>query len=171
MGNRRAREFALQREDDAAWRQVYNEPRLAIDDVHARGIGMRRLQLLCLPSFDEPMAFEIRQAGDEWRLFRSRVVESWPTLRLVGYEEISMASNKLAALFARATSLSLPLAPYLNGCGVIDGTTYHLAVFGDMSSEWRIQWWSESPPQWRPLVELVKEMLDLFTSSSNSGHV
>ncbi len=99
MGNRRVREFVLKAEDDAAWRRVRDEPRLAFDDVHARGIGQRRLQLLCLPSFHSPVCFEIRQAGAEWRLFSSRVAEQWPTLRLVGYDPIPFESNALAAYF------------------------------------------------------------------------
>jgi hypothetical protein len=125
---------------------------------------MRRLQLLFLPSFDEPLAFEIRQAGDEWRLFRSRVAETRPT-QLVGYDHISFESDKLAAFFARVCALSLPLAPYLNQAAGIDGDMYHLAVFGDMYTEWRFQWWSESPPQWRPLVDLAHEMLSAFSST------
>ena len=168
MGNRRGREFALKQDDDAAWRRVRDEPRFAIDDVCARGIGMRRLQLIHLPSFSESVAFEIRQAGQEWRLFRSRVAESFPALRLVGYDQVHFDSEVLASLFARVTVLSLPLAPYLNnGCG-LDGDLYHLAIFGDMYSEWRFKWWSESPPQWQPLVDLANEMLHLFSSIEGS---
>jgi hypothetical protein len=56
MGNRKSREFRLKQLNDADWHRVHNEPRLASEDVHARGIGARRLQLLYLPSFDEPLA-------------------------------------------------------------------------------------------------------------------
>lgn len=169
MGNRRARELAMKREDDEAWLRVRNEPRLAIDDVHARGIGMRRLQLLCLPSFDDPQAFEMRQAGLEWRLYSSRVAESWPTLRLTGYDHIQVDSETLASFFSRVSALSFPLVPYLNDSCGLDGTMFHLAVFGDMFSEWRFQWWSNSPPQWQPLVEISNEMLRVFTSKSNEA--
>jgi hypothetical protein len=165
MGNRRAREFVKNRHDDEAWLRVQNEPRLAIQDVHAHGIGTRRLQLLSLPSFDDPLAFEIRQAGTEWRLYSSRVTESWPTLHLIGYDHVQFASEKLGSLFGRVTALSLPLVPYLNGSCGLDGSMFHLAVFGDMYSEWRFQWWSNSPPQWLPLVKLADEMLQMFASA------
>lgn len=169
MGNRRAREFALKRDDDKSWLRARNEPRLAIDDVHARGIGMRRLQLLCLPSFDESLAFEVRQASSEWRLYSSRIAESWPTLRLTGYDHIQIDSETLATFFSRVTALSLPLAPYLNDSLGLDGTMFHLAIFGDMFSEWRFQWWSDAPPQWQPLVEIANEMLHMFATKLNAG--
>jgi hypothetical protein len=169
MGNRRTREFTLKQDDDSTWQRVRNEPRRAVDDVYARGIGIRRLQLLFLPSFADAVALEMRQAGTEWRLFSSRVSEPWPPLSLVGYDQVPFASDKLATYFARVTALSLPLAPYLNNSCGLDGTMFHLAVFGDMFSEWRFQWWSDSPPAWQPLVELTNEMLRMFASSVSSN--
>jgi hypothetical protein len=169
MGNRRARELALERDDEEAWRRVRDEPRLAIDDVCARGIGMRRLQLLCLPSRVQPSAFEVRQTGSEWRLYGSRVAESWPAVRLIGYDLLPVDSETLAAFFSRITALSLPLVPILNHAGGADGTVFQLAVFGDLYSEWRFQWWSDAPPQWRPLVEIAQEMLRTFVPKANAG--
>jgi hypothetical protein len=47
-----------------------------------------------------------------------------------------------------------------------DGGIYtSRAVFGDLSSGWRFQWWSEWPEQWRPLVELAAEMHAAFTAA------
>jgi hypothetical protein len=164
MGNRHAREFMLKQDDEAAWRRMHEEPRLAIHEVQARGIGARRLQLIVLPSFEEPLAFEVRQQVDEWQLFRSQVVESWPTLRLVGYDRLEMKSATLESYFARITALSLPLKPDLRLGGGADGVTHHLALFGNFRSEWRFQWWSTSPTEWHPLVCIANEMLQEFSS-------
>jgi hypothetical protein len=155
-------------ENEWTWRRLKSETRLAVDDVCASGIGIRRLQLLLLPSFDNPMAFEIRQAESEWRLFSSQVCETYPVPRLLGYEHVPFESEKLAAYFHKVVSLSLPLTPYLNdGCG-LDGTSFHIGVFGDMHSEWRFVWWSNSPPQWQPLVDLANEMLSAFAAALNA---
>ena len=167
MGNRRGREFLLKQEDEAAWKRAQEEPRLATHDVHARGIGFRRLQLIVLPSFDESSAFEVREQADEWQLFRSQVVESFPTLRLIGYDRVETKSTILEAYFDRITALSLPLKPDLSGGDGLDGVSYQLALFGDLFTEWRFQWWSTSPSQWDPLRCIADEMLQEFSKRVN----
>jgi hypothetical protein len=164
VGNRRARELRLQQAEKADWERVRTEPRPAHHDVHARGIGVRRLQLIIAPSFEEVSVWEVRQ-GQEWQLVRPRVIETQPALLLVGHEVIPFASAALAAYFERVVGLTLPLRPDLSGYGGTDGTLHEFAVFGDMFSAWRFQWWSSWPEQWRPLVELAAEMHAAFTAA------
>lgn len=167
MGNRRAREFQKQQVDQADRERIRTEPRPAIQNVHARGIGRRRLQLLVLPSFQEGMAWEVREAED-WRLARSQVVETEPEVMLLGYESIPFASEELASYFERTASLTLPLRPDQGEGGGCDGTLYELALFGAGFSAWRFQWWSVWPEPWRPLVELAAEMETAFRAAGPS---
>jgi hypothetical protein len=60
--------------------------------------------------------------------------------------QVPIGAGVLASFFARVVSLSLPIAPYLIEMGGADGAIFQLAVFGDLNSEWRLQWWSEPPP-------------------------
>jgi hypothetical protein len=129
-----------------------------------RGIGVRRLQLIVAPSFESTSVWDVRQ-GREWQLIRPQVVGTDPALLVVGHEVVPFASAALAAYFERVTLLTLPLRPDLSGCGGADGTVYELAVFGDLYSEWRFQWWSNWPAQWRPLVELAEEMHAAFVAA------
>ncbi len=87
---------------------------------------------------------------------------------LVGHYEVPFASSELATYFKRVVGLTLPLRPDMSGYGGADGTMYELAVFGDLWSAWRFQWWSSSPEQWRPMVDLVAEMHAAFTAAR--GH-
>lgn len=164
MGNRRARAFMLQKDEDAAWERVHNEPRFATSDVHARGIGMRRLQLMILPSFEQASVWEVRQSQD-WKLYRPRVIETYPEVVVVGHEQVPFESAALVAYLERVTALNLPLRPDQSGCGGLDGISYECAVFGDLSSAWRFRWWSTSPEHWRPLVELAEEMHQAFSAA------
>jgi len=164
VGNRRARELTLQQAEEAEWERVRTEPRPAHHDVCARGIGGRRLQLIVAPSFDEVSVWEVRQ-GQEWQLIRPRVVETRPTVMLVGHEVVPFASAALSAYFDRVAALTLPLRPDLSGYGGADGTMYELALFGDLWSAWRFQWWSSWPEQWRPMVELAAEMHAAFAAA------
>jgi len=154
----------LRQAEEAEWELVRSQPRSIYADAHARGIGLRRLQLIVAPSFEEVSVWEIRQ-GRTWQLVRPRVVENKPELRVVGHEVMPFSSEALAAYFTRVASLTLPLRPDLCGYGGADGTNYELAVFGDLYSGWRFRWWSEWPAQWRPLAELAAEMYAAFTAA------
>jgi len=170
MGNRRAREFAKKQADEASkladeaeWNRVQYEPRPYQPEFHVRGLGLRRLQLVEQPSFEEAAVFELRQVDDDWRLYRSRFVEL--SDMVLGYQRLELDSRTLRAMFARVTSLTLPLMPFLINSGGADGTLFELAVFGDLHSEWRFRWWSDSPPQWKPLVDAADEMLEAFSGT------
>lgn len=169
MGNRKAREFMLQQEEDSLWHRIRTEPRPATCDVHARGIGQLRMQLIVCPSFEDGMAWDVRQGPQGWCLFRPRVLGSWPQVQLIGYDTVPFASDRLADYFKRVTALSLPIAPDLSGCCGPDGTTHQLAIFGDMYSSWRFQWWSKPPKQWRPMVEIASEMLAAFLAAASAS--
>jgi hypothetical protein len=164
MGNRKTREFMLQQADEADWKRVRTEVRPVTCDVSARGIGIRRLQLIVRPSFDEPRVWEVRE-GQEWSLHHPRVIESAPELRVVGYDAVPFPSAQLASYFERLSALTLPLRPDQSRTAGCDGTGYELAIFGDLWSGWRFQWWTTWPAQWEPLVSIATEMLDAFTAA------
>ena len=159
MGNRKAREFMIMQEHEAAWNRATFEPRSIYSDVHAHGIGLRKLQLIVFPSFEPAWAWDVRHRQGDWWLFRSQIVEG----QLLGYDPIEIDPTILASFVARVTSLTLPIAPYRDDVGGADGTTTRLAIFGGLSSETRFQWWSEFPEHWRPLVEIANEMLNVFS--------
>jgi hypothetical protein len=174
MGNRKAREFMQQQAEKAEVEAMRNQPRPANCDVHARGIGGRRLQLIVRPAFDKARSWDVRQGPEEWRLYRSDEFETslearLVNLHLVGYEPVSFDSVSLASFFRRVTALTLPISPDLSGYGGADGSVYQLAAFGDLHSGWRFQWWSEWPPAWQPLVDVANEMIDAFSAADGSG--
>lgn len=159
----------LQQADDAEWERVRTEPRPIHSHPHARGIGTRRLQLVVMPSFEEPSIWELWvRPSREWQLVRPRVVQSEPPVLLVGNDALPFSSSAVAAYFERVVSLHLPLRPDLSGCGGADGTYYELTVCGDLSSGWQFHWWSHWPEQWKPLVELADEMHAAFLTASGS---
>lgn len=164
MGNRKSRELMKQQDDYAAWTVATTQPRLAVSDVHARGIGTRRLQLIVGPSFTEGMAWEVRQFENRWHLYRSDVLSDRP-LHLLGYARLSIESGILESFFNRIVSLTLPIMPTLNGMAGADGESFQLAIFGDMWSEVRFQWWSEPPQAWMPLVAIAAEMIRAFKAA------
>jgi hypothetical protein len=114
VGNRRARELMLRQAEEANWERVRTEPRPARCDVHARGIGLRRLQLIVAPSFGQSSEWEVRQ-GQEWQLIRPRVVATAPELTVLGHAVVPFVSSALAAYFERVAALKLPLRPDLSG--------------------------------------------------------
>lgn len=156
------RELLQRRAEEADWERVRTQPRPAHSHPFARGVGWRRLQLIICPSFDPASVWDVYQ-GWEWQLIRPRVVATEPVLTVVGHDVVPLASEAVAAYFERVIALNLPLRPDLSGAGGADGTLYEMSVVGDLSSEWRFQWWSHWPEQWRPLVELAEEMHAAFS--------
>lgn len=165
MGNRnRSRELRRQWEWEEAWRQARTEPRPLTDDVRIPGIGSRRLQLVYLPPFSPGRSWDVRQPHGTWTLYASTVQTRGRDWNLVGYTPLEMGPERLAAFVRRAMALSMPVAPLLNGMAGLDGEIFQLALFGDLHSEVRFQWWSDPPPQWAPMVSLAAEMIEAFAA-------
>jgi hypothetical protein len=132
------------------------------------GSGTARIQLIHLPSFSNPVFWEVCQLGVQWLLYSSKVVDpGWPTLRVQGYEPVPFDGKRLRSFFDRLTSLSLPVAPDLSNRAGVDGASTQLALFGDLHSRVRFEWWSEYPPAWQPLVEIANEMLQAFAAPAS----
>ncbi|HQR09231.1 MAG TPA: hypothetical protein PLN21_20585 [Gemmatales bacterium] len=155
----------LQKKEDADWNRIRTEPRPANQDVFAHGIGQLRMQLIVCPSFEEPVAWEIRQGSDGWKLYRPKVLHPWPNVQLVGYDATPFPSERLASFFHSVTSITMPITPDLTGNIGLDGTIFQIAIHGDMFSSWSFQWWSEPPNQWSSLSNIVSEMLMAFAST------
>jgi hypothetical protein len=176
MSDQPVRGTIKQKQIQALWEQVRNTPRDLMEErVSIPGIGIRRVQVIFAPSFELGFAWDIRVFGDaEWRLFRSKIVEvteenlGEPT-RIVGYEQLDISGDTLRGYFDRLMSLRLPIGPLLNGMSGLDGTSFHLALFGDMHSEIRFGWWSEPPPQWGPLIGVANEMIEGFLKLQPKG--
>src|SRR5262245_21682557 len=73
MGKPRDRESSPQAQDAEGGERVRAQEILAPGDVHARDLGVRRLQLVVCPPYSESRAWEVRQLPDDWRLYRSRL--------------------------------------------------------------------------------------------------
>ena len=163
MGNRKSREFRLEQERQASWDRLRAAPWNPHGHARAFGSGQERVQLVRLPSFSPPGFREVCQRGEEWLLYTATVVDhdgSAVTVR--GYEPVDFPARRLKAFFDCLVILSVPLTPHLNYMGGADGTVTQLAIFGDMWSQVRFQWWSDPPPGWSPLVEVAEEMLAAF---------
>ncbi len=157
VGNRNTRN-----QDDGLYR---TELRPATQDISGIGIGVRRLQLIVSPSFSDAKAWEVRNGPKGWSLYRTTVLQAGPDAYLVGYDRLAIPTDRLATYFEKIIAISLPIAPDLSGTWGLDGTTYQLALFGDKSTSWRFQWWSEGPCNWQPLADIVSEMILEFSSA------
>lgn len=163
MGNKKAREFMKQREVKEAWDKARNELRRLEDDVFIPAIGLRRVQVAYAPSFEQGFAWEIRELQGNFSLFQSHIVEVCFYFKLKGYQRLDVSSDVLQDYLHRLCQISLSISPTFNGMHGLDGTTYQLALFGDMHSNVRFVWWSEPPEQWRALVGLTGKMIEEFS--------
>ena len=162
----RSRQFRQEQDRRASWDRLRASPWSPFDLRRGFGSGGVRVQLVRLPSFTPPAFWELCQRHSEWLLYSSTVVDpDWSDLKVQGYEPVPFDGDKLKAYFERLTSLTLSVAPDFSKMGGLDGVITQLALFGDLSSQVRYQWWSEHPSGWSPLVEIVDEMFEAFGGS------
>jgi hypothetical protein len=160
MGHKKSREYTKQREGRTQLIHAQTEERTLIEDVCIPGIGLRRLQVVRMPSFTIGYSWDIRQRDEHWRLFRGEISAGACLVR--GHTELDADSSTLGSLFDEVCALVLPLRPSLSNMGGLDGTLFQLAVFGDLSSALRIQWWSDYPEHWKSMVEIADRMMEYF---------
>lgn len=160
MSKKRARDGKKEQDDALAKVKALKQERPLTADVFMRGIGTRRLHLACAPSFADGDSWDIRQRPDTWTLYHGVIPES--THRVRGCDRLVADPAELKSYFEEVCSLSLPLRPNLSGMGGFDGTFYQLAVFGDLHSEVRFQWWDDAPKKWKPMVRLAERMMKAF---------
>jgi hypothetical protein len=167
----RSRQFLKEQERKASWERLRTAPWDPRGPFRAIGSGVERIQLIHSPSFDVARFWEVcelRPSG-EFVLYSSTVQEhSWRNLRVQGYEPVPFESDRLRAFLERLKTVQMPIAPALNGLGGLDGETTQLALFGDLHSQVRFQWWSDPPPGWEPLVEIANEMRSAFRAAATS---
>lgn len=165
MGNRRARDYVKAQARTSAWESLQSSPRDFAEDVCLPSIGLRKLQLAIVPSFEPGYSWDVRELDGAFRLFRSNVVVEPidEPLRLRGYTELEAGSDELLRFLGRISSMSLRIAPPSDDTAGLDGTTYHLALCGG-GSESRFRWWEEPPAGWEQLGLIAREMIERFMS-------
>jgi hypothetical protein len=150
--------------EEQGWERAHFRPRALVDDVLIPGIGRLRLQLAFDGTYEPGACWDIRQREAEWRIFRSEVtgVAVGDLPLLLGYEELDAPGELLRGYFDRLRALAMPVGPPVGVQSGRDGTVYHLALFGDLLSNVRYRWWQEGPAQWRPLIAIADEMIQVF---------
>jgi hypothetical protein len=162
---RREREKRQRQQELALWEQARSVPRDVLAPVLTPGTGPRRLQLVYDPAFETGFAWDICARESVWRLFRSDLsfdCSYVSRMKATGYDELDAPADMLKGYFDAVRALTLPVGPLISGEIGRDGTGYQLALFGDLLSEVRFQWWSDFPPQWAPLVKIANELIDVF---------
>lgn len=166
MGNKnKSREFMKQREDVAALVRAQTEERELTADVHLRGIGFRRIQLIEQPSFSEGSSWDVRQLGETWSLYRGKIPIT--KARVLGHDKQDIESAQLQRYFEELCAADLPLRPDLSGTAGCDGTMCQMAIFGDLFTAIRLEWWSDYPRQWTVPIDIANRMMADFKQRAN----
>ena len=140
----------------------------------------RQIQILVLPSFDDPYVWEVFQKGRRndinyelvhvcWRRDFDRVAFESPVNRLKYPHAFKPTIETRIAMIASETiinflhhfrQIAVPLAVPDAPAG-LDGTSYELAV-GTFWCSARIRWWVRLPSQWAQLQSPLDSLLMHF---------
>ena len=134
------------------------------EDVELRGIGLRRAHLRCTPSFGPGDAYDIRELrGGDLALYHSEVSprSGW----MFEYVRVPIDGEALASALTQLQAIEVPIKPWVSSTSRLDGTSFEVALFGDLSSEVRFTWWEDAPPKWKPLAALAKKLFKEFAAA------
>ena len=169
--NHRLQELQKKQARMPSWRRLRNEPWrvTSFGRERAFGSGIPRVQLI-QTGFCRSLFWEVCELESEWVLYTAKLVEcsDW---KVQGYDRTGFESDRLKTYFERLTTLSLPIAPRLDGSYGCDGAVTELTLFGDTWSQSCFHWWSVHPPQWTPLVTIAHEMLVAFETVWDSSEM
>lgn len=151
------RDSAFSRENlRAEWRNAFSNPIGIHEDRHARMIGVRRIQIVKLPSFEPGATWDIRESGDTFYVYRSDISAHG---MLINYTRLDYPSAQAATFLRKITKLKFKISPDFSSQGGVDGQKTEIAVFGDLQSGLRFCWWTQWPRNWKPLVDLTEKMI------------
>jgi hypothetical protein len=146
--------------------------------------GLMVCRFVVLPSFENPVAWEVRSLPipgqpPRPRLFRScwrmdvdldalgspveRLRHPRPYRPTIEAGSVPIGAPELEALIQRLRGTPIPLA-VVDPPGGVDGTTYELEVARYFCNA-RITWWVRLPQEWTALGPVVDAMTSLFESS------
>jgi hypothetical protein len=138
------------------------------DDVRARRLGYRLVQILVCPTFEPTHSWDIREgaldAGGKLAVYHAQGPAGTETFS-PGYSQLACPSASIEGFLAKLSALRLILVAAPPTRTGRDGVTYELSLFSDLGAKCRIEWWCEHyPPEWTELVTLARGMIDTFTA-------
>lgn len=153
----------FRRDEEAAHAvRLANTPREIGAELIIPGLGLRRLQLVYVPSSDPGYAWGIRDPRGSLHLYQSEAICAGRQLQAKGYSQLDTPGDRLKEYPDTAWSVQLPIGPTRSNLGGLDGETWQLALCGDLHSRVRLEWWSKPPEQWQPLTALAAAMNEAF---------
>jgi len=136
------------------------------EDIHYRGVGVRRVRVLRAPSFERTVAWEVRELDDRLTLFRSHSPERDQYL-LVDHMRFDAASDALRRVIAPLQKLSIPVCPSVPSVGFADGVTIEVVVDVGFTGEVRLSWQEDhAPAAWEELDRATRAMLAFFETTT-----
>jgi hypothetical protein len=165
--------------------EFYRLKELAYETLRfGRHLSLPVCQLLTLPSFENPISWDViqimsHQEGAQTRLYRScwrmdldsqamsspleRLKHPHPFSPTIEAYWVPVDASQLEGILLQLHSIRIPLTLPSQQIGC-DGTSFELAI-GDFFCNTRIGWWCDIPKEWWELQPVVTELERLFKSS------
>lgn len=173
----RRKEWERAHELATAWDWARTVPRPVGESPRIPGIGARLLELRYDPALWHFSSWDLIDQGDRltvycsWQAYEAhyRCLTSDEYMQ-VGYEPLEFTTEELQHYVDSLSRLTIPVLIWQPRWDeeverVKDGVGYELNLFGEFGSM-SLRWSSQSPPEWRPLLDLAEEMIERFRAVS-----
>ena len=161
MGNKKAREYVKRKDFLDRLMAAKEKVRFIGNCGSSGGLGLKQFQIAYQPSFEPGHVWHFHLDDEEWHTYVSEIQMGGPSdlIQATGYAKVGIPSDSVRALWDTLRTISIPIAPPVEGWVGADGTTYELAMWGDHYSAFRFTWWSKHPASWEPMVRPVLDII------------
>lgn len=139
-------------------------PRPIDKDLSLREIGRLRIQILCCPSFEPWLMWDIREKQEDGRRtfeVYENTLESLTTI-LPGYKKLPTDDTTVNNLVDGINSTRITLQLDSSWHHGLDGTLYGLTIYNDLQREIRLRWWGDSPIELAQLDKTLRTTIDIL---------
>ena len=133
------------------------------DDICWQGIGLRIIQIIYKPSFEQGYSWDIRNQNNTLVLYRSIISNKDENLLIPGYIQLNCEHNNLNDFITRLNNNKINInTNYRNNNSIIlDGSSYEI-LFINLQNSIKLFWHEEYPSDWNEIVKIVEEMINYF---------
>lgn len=129
------------------------------EDISIRGIGLLKIQLTILPSFNDGESWDFREINGLINVYKARINTEHQQY-LEGYQVVKNASSIGEEFIEYVKSISLPISCSTKAAAICDGTSYKVRIENGLGNKVILSWSEDPPEEWANITTKVTYFLE-----------
>ncbi len=140
-------------------RGALSKTRRLDEDIHYRGVGILKIQLMVIPSFEKGVCWDFRELDNTLKIYKACID---PAAQILGpgYFEAIATEDLVSGIVRTLKGLELPLLCDMNDLATLDGTTYKVRITSGYDNVIGITWGGNTPNEWGSFISSISKTLE-----------